>query len=88
MAWSVEWDERARRELNKLDRGAQIQILEFLRERVARASDPRQLGKPLTGIFKGLWRYRSGNFRILVRFEDDRMVVLVLRVGHRKDVYR
>jgi len=61
-------------------------ILRYLRERIATADDPRRFGKPLAGELTGLWRYRVGDYR-LVTFEDDRLIVLVLRVAHRREVY-
>lgn len=88
MTWSVEWDDRARRELRRLDPGAQRQILRYFRERISVDQNPRRFGKPLTGDKTGLWRYRIRDYRAVCRIEDDRVVVLVLRVAHRKEVYR
>ncbi|HJW79406.1 MAG TPA: type II toxin-antitoxin system RelE/ParE family toxin [Beijerinckiaceae bacterium] len=58
-----------------------------MRERIATAADPRRFGKALAGEFAGLWRYRVGDYRLIVSFEDDRLIVLVLRLGHRRTVY-
>jgi mRNA interferase RelE/StbE len=88
MAWTVEFDERARKDLRRLDTIVQKSILRYLRQRVAAASDPRRLGKPLHGEFAGLWRYRVGDWRLVCRIEDKKLVVLVLTVGHRREVYR
>jgi mRNA interferase RelE/StbE len=85
--WAVEFDERARRELRKLDAQIQETILRYLRERIAVAEDPRRFGKPLRRNLAGLWRYRVEDYRLICRIEEDRVVVLVLQVGHRKDVY-
>ena len=85
--WTVEFDDRARRELRKLDSGAQQEILRYLRERIAGSTDPRQFGKPLRMNLAGLWRYRVGQYRLICRFEEDRLVVLVIKVGHRREVY-
>jgi len=85
--WTVEFDDRARRELRKLDPKIQQTILRYLRERVAGAEDPRQFGKPLRMILAGLWRYRVGDYRLICRFEENRLVVLVLKVAHRREVY-
>lgn len=88
MAWSVELSESASRELDKLDSPQRKRILKFLRERVARLEDPRSVGKALRGSRLGeFWRYRVGDYRLICRIEDDRLVVLVLRVGHRREVY-
>jgi mRNA interferase RelE/StbE len=63
-------------------------VLRYLRERIAGSSDPRRFGQALTGDRKGLWRYRVNDYRIVVFIEDDRFVVLVVTVGHRREVYR
>ena len=63
-------------------------ILLYLRERVAKAQDPRCFGKPLSYDKHGLWRYRVQAFRIVCRIEEDNLIVLVVSVGHRKEVYR
>ena len=85
--WIVEFDDRARRELRKLSQETQLTILSYLRERVAGSPDPRQFGKPLRMNLAGLWRYRVGDYRLICRIEENRLVVLVLKVGHRRDVY-
>jgi mRNA interferase RelE/StbE len=85
--WAVEFDDRARRELRKLDAKAQKVILRYLRERIAVSSDPRRFGKPLRMNLAGLWRYRIGDYRLICRIEAQRFVVLVLKVGHRREVY-
>ena len=87
MAWTIEWDERAVRDAKKLGHDARRRILAYLRERVATDKDPRRLGKPLLADKAGLWRYRVGDYRVVCRIEDDRVVVLVLAVGHRSKVY-
>ena len=86
-AWTVEFDDRARRELRKLDVKIQHDILRYLRERIAGSLDPRQFGKPLRMNLAGLWRYRVGNYRLICRIEEHRLVVLVLKIGHRRNVY-
>jgi mRNA interferase RelE/StbE len=85
--WTVEFDERARRELRKLDGKAQKDILRYLRERIAGSEDPRQFGKPLRLNLAGLWRFRVGDYRLICRIEEYRLVVLILKIGHRREVY-
>ena len=67
---------------------AQQDILRYLRERIVTDEDPRRFGKPLSRELAGLWRYRIQNYRIICNIEDQKLTVLVLRVGHRKDVYQ
>lgn len=85
--WRVEFDEAARKELRKLDHQAQQDILRYLRERIATDDDPRRFGKALARELAGLWRYRIQHYRLICHIKDQTLTVLVLRVGHRKDVY-
>jgi mRNA interferase RelE/StbE len=89
MAWSVELSESAQRELGRLDAPPRKRILKFLHERVGRLDDPRSIGEALHGSRPGeFWKYRVGDYRLISKIEDDRFVVLVLRVGHRREIYR
>lgn len=85
--WRVEFDRDAARDLRKLDTQAQRHILRYLRDRIATDEDPRRFGHALTGDLRGLWRYRVGDYRIVASIEDNRFVVLVVTVGHRREVY-
>lgn len=87
MTWTVEIDDRARRELRKLDASVQREVLRYLRERIATGEDPRRFGKALVGDLGGLWRYRVGDCRIVCRIVDAQVVVLVVRIAHRSTVY-
>ena len=86
--WRVEFDAAAAKELRKIATEGQRRILKFLRGRIAASEDPRLLGMALTGEFAGLWRYRVGDYRIIASIEDRTVTVLVLRVGHRREIYR
>jgi mRNA interferase RelE/StbE len=89
MAYSVELSAEVARELGKLDRQQAKRILKFLHERVAKLEDPRSIGKALHGSRLGeFWKYRGGDYRLICKIEDDRLIVLVLRVGHRQEIYR
>ncbi len=88
MIWKVEWHDDARKELRKLDKQLQQQILRYLRERIATGEDPRRFGKPLSYDMYGLWRYRVQNARIICKLFEEELLVLVVRVGHRKNIYR
>jgi mRNA interferase RelE/StbE len=85
--WMVEFDDRATRELRKLSTETQQIILRYLRERIAKSPDPKQFGKPLRLKLAGLWRYRVGDYRLICRHEENRLVVLVIKIGHRREVY-
>jgi mRNA interferase RelE/StbE len=87
LAWTIELDDGARRAFRKIAREQADRITRYLEELTA-LEDPRQRGKALTGSLKGLWRYRVGDYRIVVRIFDERLVVLVLTLAHRREVYR
>jgi mRNA interferase RelE/StbE len=89
MAWKVELDSSAERDLDKLDPQAARRILAFLHGRVATLDDPRSIGEALKGSQLGeFWKYRVGDYRIIGSIEDGALRVLVVRIGNRKEVYR
>lgn len=87
MAWAVEFSEPARKSFRKLGHSEADRVTRYLQE-VAELEDPRSRGHILTGDLGGLWRYRVGDWRVIARIEDHRLVVLVLEVGHRREIYR
>lgn len=87
MTWTVEFDDAAAKELRKLDRQTQREILNYFRQRIATDQDPRRFGKPLSKDLNGLWRYRVRDYRMICNIEDDKVIVVVVRVSHRKNVY-
>lgn len=89
MAWSIEIEAGARKDLAKLDKPLARRIVAFLRERLQKLENPRVIGEALKGKkFGELWKYRVGDFRVIAKIEDQRLIVLVVRVGHRKNVYK
>ena len=89
LAWRIEFEDAALKELSKLDKPVAKRILVFLRERVAVLDDPRSIGEALKGSKLGeLWKYRVGDYRIITNIEDGVMRILVLKVGNRREVYR
>ncbi|WP_020484508.1 type II toxin-antitoxin system RelE family toxin [Methylomonas sp. MK1] len=88
MAWTIELSDDAKRDLQKLDKPVQKRIVAFLQDRIKPADNPRTSGKALQGNLSGLWRYRVGDYRLLCRIEDDALVILVIEIGHRREVYR
>lgn len=89
MVWAIEFHPQAEKHLSKLDRQTASRILRFLRERVAPLEDPRSLGEALKGPELGrFWKYRVGGYRLICHIEGQRVTILMVRVGHRRDVYR
>ena len=87
MVWTIEYDHRVLKDMKKLDKTVQRQILDYFDERISSADDPRSFGKPLKSIFSGLWRYRIGDYHAICRIEEEKFLILVVRVAHRSKVY-
>ena len=89
LAWQIEFDPDALKELKKLDRTVQVRLVGFLRDRLAPLDDPRSIGEALSGARLGsYWKYRVGDWRIVCDILDRRIVVRELRIGNRREVYR
>jgi mRNA interferase RelE/StbE len=87
--WKIEFLPEAAREVDKLDRQHAKRILKFLNERVSKLHDPRTVGAALKGSrFGGYWKYRVGDYRIISKIEEDQLIILVVRVAHRRQAYR
>jgi len=84
--YAVEWSDRAEKQLANLDRQIARSLVRFMNERVHQSQNPRHIGKQLKD--SAFWRYRVGEYRILCLIEDRRLVVLVVEVGHRREIYR
>jgi mRNA interferase RelE/StbE len=88
LAWRIEFVPAAAKELKKLGKAEAARIIATLETRIAVLDDPRSLGSALTGELGGLWRWRIGDYRVIARIEDERITILVVRIGHRREVYR
>ena len=87
--WTIELTAAARKNLEKIGHSDGKRIRKFLTDRLTSSTDPRQHGKALSGKeFEGLWRYRVGDYRIICELQDNRLVVLIIEIGHRREVYR
>lgn len=86
MPWQVALKPRAKRQLAKLDRPVQQRLVEFM-ERLAGRDDPHELGRALQGPHQ-LYKYRVGDYRLIAQLQDQALVVLVVKIGHRREVYR
>ena len=86
MTWRIEFTPAAVKQLKNLGPENGRRITRYLRKNIC--NNPREQGKSLKGDLREFWRYRVGNFRVLVRIEDDRLVVLVIHVGDRREIYR
>ena len=87
MNWDYSFTEAAFREFKKLDPSTQKSILKFFDGRITSAEDPRRSGKALQAGMTGYWRYRVGDYRVICQIKDEEVLVLILKVGHRREVY-
>lgn len=87
MTYHVELTEQARKALKKMDRQTAMMLTAWIRKNLEGCTDPRQHGKGLTANRSGQWRYRVGDYRIIADIQDDKIVILILTIGHRREVY-
>jgi len=85
--WVIEYTEHTNRELKKLDRQAYTRIRDFIDKTLLKTPSPRSLGYALSGR-KGVWRYRVGEYRLICRIQDERLTIVAIHVGHRREVYK
>jgi len=88
MKWALEFTPDAKKQLERLDRYTQRLIASWIQKHLLGGVDPRATGKPLAANFAGYWRYRIGDYRMVCKIVDQRILVIVMRIGHRSDVYR
>lgn len=87
MAWTIEWKPGALKDFKKIDKSIQKKIMNFLHNKISKLDNPRIFGKALSYEKHGLWRYRVGDFRMICRIDDEAILILVVQVGHRKNIY-
>lgn len=88
LAYSIEYGKEAQRFLKKMDENNSQRIVKWMRDRVDGCDNPRLWGEALVGEFTGLWKYRIGDFRLICEIKDYELVVIVIELGHRKEIYR
>lgn len=86
MNWNLKYTNEALKSLEKVDKKIKKRILEFLQKRLT--DNPRSFGEPLTGNLKGLWRYRVGDYRLICEIKDNQLVIILVKIGHRKEIYK
>ena len=86
--WNIVFEDGAKQDLKKLGSAEQIRISVAIAERIAVRDNPRTLGEALTGRFKGLWKYRVGDYRVIGNIEDYRVLILIVKIGNRREVYK
>lgn len=87
MIYKVEFTEKARKFLKKIDKQTAKLITAWIRKNLENCENPRLLGKGLTSNRSGQWRYRIGDYRLLAEIQENKIVILILEIGHRSDIY-
>lgn len=87
MKYRVVFTEKSKKELKKLDKHTASLIIGWIEKNLEGCENPRQHGKGLTANRSGQWRYRVGNYRLIAEIEDDKIIILILSIGHRRDIY-
>ena len=87
MSYKVEYTRTAFKQLKKMDKKIAAFIISFIEEKLVGCENPRLFGKALQGVLNDKWRYRIGDYRILAKIEDDILIIIVVELGHRKDIY-
>ncbi|WP_341749603.1 type II toxin-antitoxin system RelE/ParE family toxin [Candidatus Tisiphia endosymbiont of Sialis lutaria] len=87
MTWKIEFDFKAAKEFRKIDKASQELISNYFKDKVLKCSHPKDLGKPMKYDYVGLWRYRVGKYRVICSIEEELLIVLVLRIAIRDEVY-
>ena len=88
MKYSVTYTKQAVKELQKLDKPTRALIIGWIEKNLVGCENPRAHGKGLTANHSGKWRYRIGDYRLLADIQDDQVVILILQVGHRREIYK
>lgn len=88
MSYKLVVSDDVRKQIKKMDKHVGLMLAKDMKKRLDGLTNPREYGKALTGQYKGLWRYRIGNYRVICDIVDDELIVLALEVGHRKEIYK
>ena len=88
MCYSVEFSTNARRFIKKLDNYTKTVIKNWINKNLEGCTNPFQHGKPLTADKKGLWRYRVGDYRLICDVQQDKVIIIIVEIGHRRDIYK
>jgi mRNA interferase RelE/StbE len=87
MSYEIKFSQAALRSLNQLDETTRDMIFAWIFKNLVDTTKPREIGLPLKGKLKGLWRYRIGKYRILAKIDDRELIILVIDIGHRRRIY-
>lgn len=88
MKYKVEFSQLALKQLKKMDKHTSSMIISYIKKKLVNTDNPRQYGKALQGNHNDKWRYRVGNYRLLAKIQDERVLITLVEVGHSKEIYK
>ncbi len=88
LMYRIEYSKRISKQISKLDKNTQMNILKWIEKNLLGTDNPRLHGKPLVGNLNGMWRYRIGDYRLLAEIHDDELLILAIEIDHRREIYR
>jgi mRNA interferase RelE/StbE len=88
MPWTVRFERRAQKDLKRIGSADRERIARFIRDRIAKRADPREIGEALAGPFSSYWKYRVGDYRLIATINDNIVTVVIVRIGNRRGIYR
>jgi len=88
MSYTVEYSSNARKFIKKLDQYTKALLKNWINKNLEGCTNPFQHGKPLTADKKGLWRYRVGDYRLICDVQQDKVIIIIVEIGHRRDIYK
>lgn len=88
MSYKVEYSKTAKKQIKKMDPYIKIMIMNWINKNLVGCNDPREQGKALKGNSENQWRYRVGDYRLICDIVDDKLILLMLSIGHQKEVYK
>ncbi len=88
LIWTIDWTENAKKQFSSIDKKIQNKIVYYLENKIATDINPRKFGKPLSRNKLGLWRYRFSEYRVICQIKDQSLIILVITIGHRKNIYK
>lgn len=86
--WKVYTSNRFEEVFKKLDNSVQKQLKRWITTHLINVEDPMSFGKPLVGKYRGYWRYRIGDYRLIVEIQNDKLIIIMISIGHRKEIYK
>ena len=87
MVWTIDFSKESRKQIKKLSRYTQAQLLDYLEHKIANLENPRSRGEAMSANYAGFWRYRVEDYRVICEIKDEKLVVLVVKLGHRREIY-